>query len=282
MTRCLSGAPHGTPPRLPRWGPREEGAQTKNYSTGSGENQAAGTAQRRGLLVRGAGIQDPRKKIAVCALPSAGRLRNLSGSLFDAAEHHSGISCSNPVAAPTDIVDQTLQFLRKVPRGLRDGTMLVDDAAAGGFEGRGQRAGGFNNVVVVERLKILWRVSRDEATQEQQESRLRIGQSLQCRCKRCEVPLLLTLHNSRGMTARRGQIAAIARASDLNKTLRAAADGADCLAYSRTLSSSFPSIAEWTEHRTALYVGRARIDVRRPTRRVDRRSPRYYHCTTSV
>lgn len=115
---------------------------------------------------RSRGIQDPAKKITIGGLCSAHRLCDLSGALLDAAQRDSGIIIRNPLAAPADIVDQTLQFVRKVPCGLRAGTMFVDDAATGGFEGRGQCAGGFSNVFVVERLKILWRVLSNEAAQE--------------------------------------------------------------------------------------------------------------------
>jgi hypothetical protein len=143
----------------------------------------------------------------------------------------------------TDLLEHTLQLVRKILCGLRAGPVLVDDTMSCGFERRGERGRGVGDIVIVQRLKILGRISRDKAAYQQQEPRLAIAQPLQRRSKRDEIPLLLALHHRRGVTARCRQISAVARTSNLDAALRAAAHGADVLTESRTPASSFASIA---------------------------------------
>lgn len=172
----------------------------------SRNDEAARASAGRPRFIAGASVQQSPKQIAISCVTALRFLPRFARALFDAVQSHDRIMINawssrslaneprsrNPIVnwfkftltlveclrLAHDLLEPALELVRKALRRLGSSTMLIDDAASRRFEGSGQRTCGVGDILVAQRLKVLRNVSRDEAAQQQQQSRLSIGQPL--------------------------------------------------------------------------------------------------------
>lgn len=181
----------------------------------------------------------------------------IAGRLFDPTKDDGCVPVERRAGLVLDQFGKGLpEACRKVLRGACPGPVFVDDPPARRFERGRQCCCSFGNILVSETLKILGDMTRNQASEKEEQSRLRFGQALQHREDHSQVLLLLSQHDCRRVRLGGGQVSACARAPDFHEPFRPAAYGANLVAQGRAVASGLSTVTEWTDHGTQASHGR--------------------------
>ena len=157
---------------------------------------------------------------------------------------------------PRSVVSSVASRVRRHRRG----RVLVDDAARGGLQRRGDCSSGLRDVVIDDPAEPLRSVSSNGRVKQKEQLMLALGEVADRGEKHRDVPLLLTLHLRRRMLARGRQVRAIVGTIDLDEALRRAAHRADRLAERRARAATLTPAAGRTGHRSSFAHPSTRVD----------------------
>ncbi len=133
----------------------------------------------------------------------------IAGRLFDPAKDSGCVPVERRAGLVLDQFSERLsEACRKVLRRSGPGPVFVNDPPARRFERGRQRGCSLGNVFVSETLKILRDMTRDQAAEKEEQSRLGFGESLQHREDHAQVLLLLSQHDRWRVCLGGGQVSA--------------------------------------------------------------------------
>lgn len=112
--------------------------------------------------------------------------------------------------------------------------VFVNYSAFRGLDRRCERSCSVGDVFIDKAREGLRLMSQDGRLRQEEELTLPLRERLKRREQGGEVALLLSPYDGSGVLARRGEVAAVARTTDLDKSLGAAARRTDSLIQSRT------------------------------------------------